>query len=144
MNKKMGVILASHGFFAKEALNSLEMIQGDFSNARVVSLFPGMSLADFVIKIEEKIEELDTTNGLLIICDIFGGTPSNAAAMILIKYQRKDYYAFAGFNLGILLELSNFREKAPEYVMEKMNELMSYSWKQIETPKPIIEKAEGL
>ncbi|EOY2806605.1 PTS sugar transporter subunit IIA [Enterococcus faecium] len=144
MNKKMGVILASHGFFAKEALNSLEMIQGDFSNARVVSLFPGMSLADFVIKIEKKIEELDTTNGLLIICDIFGGTPSNAAAMILMKYQRKDYYAFAGFNLGILLELSNFREKAPEYVMEKMNELMSYSWKQIETPKPIIEKAEGL
>ncbi|HFD0790414.1 TPA: PTS sugar transporter subunit IIA [Enterococcus faecium] len=144
MNKKMGVILASHGFFAKEALNSLEMIQGDFSNARVVSLFPGMSLADFVIKIEEKIEELDTTNGLLIICDIFGGTPSNAAVMILMKYQRKDYYAFAGFNLGILLELSNFREKAPEYVMEKMNELMSYSWKQIETPKPIIEKAEGL
>ena len=144
MNKKMGVILASHGFFAKEALNSLEMIQGDFSNARVVSLFPGMSLADFVIKIEEKIEELDTTNGLLIICDIFGGTPSNAAAMILMKYQRKDYYAFAGFKLGILLELSNFREKAPEYVMEKMNELMSYSWKQIETPKPIIEKAEGL
>ncbi|EME3440430.1 PTS mannose/fructose/sorbose family IIA subunit [Enterococcus faecium] len=144
MNKKMGVILASHGFFAKEALNSLEMIQGDFSNARVVSLFPGMSLADFVIKIEEKIEELDTTNGLLIICDIFGGTPSNAAAMILMKYQRKDYYAFAGFNLGILLELSNFREEAPEYVMEKMNELMSYSWKQIETSKLIIEKAEGL
>ncbi|EPI13991.1 MULTISPECIES: PTS sugar transporter subunit IIA [Enterococcus] len=144
MNKKMGVILASHGFFAKEALNSLEMIQGDFSNARVVSLFPGMSLADFVIKIEEKIEELDTTTGLLIICDIFGGTPSNAAAMILMKYQRKDYYAFAGFNLGILLELSNFREEAPEYVMEKMNELMSYSWKQIETSKPIIEKAEGL
>ncbi|EOS8041861.1 PTS mannose/fructose/sorbose family IIA subunit [Enterococcus faecium] len=144
MNKKMGVILASHGFFAKEALNSLEMIQGDFSNARVVSLFPGMSLADFVIKIEEKIEELDTTNGLLIICDIFGGTPSNAAAMILMKYQRKDYYAFAGFNLGILLELSNFREEAPEYVMEKMNELMSYSWKQIETSKLIIEKTEGL
>lgn len=135
MNKEVAIILASHGEFAKEALKSLEMIAGDMQNIATLSLFPGTSLADFVETIELEYEKLDTTNGLIIICDIFGGTPSNAATTVLLKHSDENIVVYAGLNLGVLLELSSSRNREFADIKQTLSEFQGAFWKELSSQK---------
>ena len=93
-----------------------------------------MDLQDLVKDMERKIDELETENGLIVICDIYGGTPSNAAAMTLLQKQREDFIAYSGLNLGILLELAHARTSI-EQVKEIIDTTANLIWKQIEVQK---------
>lgn len=135
MENKVGVILASHGDFAKEARNSLEMIMGGQENIETVSLHPGEDLENMVKKMEACTERLDIKEGLVIICDIFGGTPSNAAATLLLKNKTENIAAFAGLNLPILLEIVASRIEGFKAVLEKIEEVSSDTWIELKNNK---------
>lgn len=57
--------------------------------------------------IEHNLAQLDSRNGLLIITDIYGGTPSNIAQQIANKYQAD---LISGLNLPMIIRLLNYRE----------------------------------
>ena len=100
---KVAILLASHGEFAKAALESAEMIIGKQENFGIFSLSLNDNLDSAVKKMETVYQSLDTTRGTLVLTDIYGGTPNNVATTLL---QKKDpVQIFSGLNLPLLLEI---------------------------------------
>lgn len=131
MNRETGLILVSHGNFAEEALLSLEMIVGEQNNTKAISFHPGENLEDLVLKIEGAYQEIDKTNGVIVICDLYGGSPCNAATTLLLKNPNQSLAVFSGLNLGVLVEVSTFRQSNFEEVVGKINGAAEFSWKEI-------------
>ncbi|GAA0202087.1 PTS sugar transporter subunit IIA [Selenomonas dianae] len=98
-----GIIVGTHGIFAEEILKSCEMICGEQKNVQSVTLVPGEGLDDVVKKYEAAIAELDCTDGLLFLNDLFGGSPYNAACRLVAENEA--YGIVTGVNLPMLIEM---------------------------------------
>ncbi|HLS52511.1 MAG TPA: PTS sugar transporter subunit IIA [Tissierellaceae bacterium] len=103
----IGVLLVSHGEFCKELLNSAEMIIGKQKNVVSLSLKEGESIENLFAKVDREIERLDNGKGVIILTDLFGGSPSNVAAL---KLGEKNIESLTGVNLPMLIEVLNSRE----------------------------------
>lgn len=99
------LLLMSHGNLAKEMVQSAEMIVGKIDNIEAVSLLPGMPLDEFMGEAEEVIKK--SGEKVIILVDLFGGTPGNVATILKNKY---DVACICGLNLAILLEAVLKRE----------------------------------
>src|ERR1051326_1029871 len=95
----VGVILAAHGPLPKALLDSVGMIMGELPQVSSVSLMPGDSLEGLVERLRSAVNEVNTDQGVLILLDLFGGTPANAAA--LLSQQMPGVQAVSGVNLPI-------------------------------------------
>ena len=101
---EVAIILASHGYFAQEALKSVEMIMGSaVENIGVVSITYGKDYETALQEIETLYNQLDKSNGTVVLTDIYGGTPANIATYLTLT--QKNTLVFSGFNLPVLLEL---------------------------------------
>ncbi|MDO4662959.1 MAG: hypothetical protein Q4B36_07605 [Tissierellia bacterium] len=99
-----GVILASHGKFATESLNVAKMIAGNFDNFIALELKENDSKQEFKKEFIEKFDSLQEKYDFVIcLCDIYGGTPFNIVIESVI--EGKDFIAYAGFNMPMILEL---------------------------------------
>ncbi len=98
-----GIIVGTHGRFAEELVKSCEMICGEQKNVRAVTLVPGEGPDDVVAKYEAAIKELDCTDGVLFLNDLFGGSPYNAACRLVIINE--SYGIVTGVNLPMLIEM---------------------------------------
>lgn len=116
-----GILLGSHGHFAKEALKSAEMIIGEQKNVASFSLEENMDLEMTIKKAQEAYTSLDTTDGVIILTDIVGGTPSNVANVI--QKKNKNTYVLSGFNLPILLQIFLNREQTAEQIVKQVKEM---------------------
>ena len=81
---------------------------------------------------EAKIEKLNTEDGLLILSDIYGGTPSNAAAIILLNHQQENFIAYSGLNLAVLLEIANNRNQSFVKFEDSIKQVLPLIFKKIE------------
>lgn len=118
--KEVAVILMSHGYYAAEALKSAEMIIGEQSNVAAVSVTPQKDLDQVKKETYAVFDTIDTSNGVVVLTDILGGTPSNVAGNFVLT--RDDTLAIAGFNLPMLLELFVDREKTLDEVKATLKE----------------------
>jgi mannose/fructose/sorbose-specific phosphotransferase system IIA component len=98
----VGVVLAAHGPLPRALLESAGMIMGDLPQVTSVSLMPGDSLEGLVDRLQSAINEVNTDHGVLLLLDLFGGTPANAAA--LLTQQMPGVQAVSGVNMPMLLE----------------------------------------
>ena len=98
-----GIIVGTHGRFAEELVKSCEMICGEQSNVRAVTLVPGEGPDDVVAKYEAAIKELKCEDGVLFLNDLFGGSPYNAACRLVISNEA--YGIVTGVNLPMLIEM---------------------------------------
>jgi mannose/fructose/sorbose-specific phosphotransferase system IIA component len=98
----IGIVLAAHGPLPGALLASTSMILGELPQVASVSLMPGDSLEGLVERLQAAVNEVNTGDGTLILLDMFGGTPANAAA--LLTHQANDLRAVTGVNLPMLLE----------------------------------------
>ncbi|MFT8493627.1 MAG: PTS mannose transporter subunit IIAB, partial [Liquorilactobacillus satsumensis] len=97
---EINIVIATHGNFGIELLNSAEMIIGKTDNVYNVSLEPGMSFENFT-SIAQKL--LDSLSGpILTLVDLFGGTPSNVMTFLSRKRSQK---IIAGVNLPMFIDL---------------------------------------
>ncbi|NVY96970.1 PTS sugar transporter subunit IIA [Lactobacillus sp. DCY120] len=103
-----GIILASHGNLAQEALNSAIMIAGPQEQVQTVGLYPGENLETLIAKYQEAQEVLGQEE-LLILTDLDGGTPTNAAAQFALQTPL-NVAVFSGFTLGLILEILTHRQ----------------------------------
>ena len=98
----VGIIIASHGEFAEGILQSATMIVGEQENVAAVVLQPSEGPDDIRKKIEEAAASFDTDE-VLVLADLWGGTPFNQANSIY--EQNKDKWAIvAGLSLPMLIE----------------------------------------
>ncbi|MCI5773953.1 MAG: hypothetical protein MR210_05260 [Erysipelotrichaceae bacterium] len=98
-----GLILVSHGEFAKAALASSEMIAGKQENVIALGLKEDTSLEQMVLDIKDAYQKLKANcENILILCDIYGGTPFNAITRNMLEGMEAK--AFTGLSLPLLID----------------------------------------
>lgn len=123
-NDTMAIILASHGRFAEEALRTTEMVIGKQENVGVLSVTEEKDLQDCLPELEDICKQLDTGRGLMILVDMYGGTPCNAGSSLLLRHQDEiDMELLSGFSLPMLLEVFINRAKSPAELKAYITEL---------------------
>ena len=97
------VLLLSHGNLARELLATSQMIYGEVDGIDCISLLSGMDLAHYEEEILSKVQQ--SPEGILVLVDIFGGTPFITASRIYNQNQGKiDMAVVTGMNLPMVLE----------------------------------------
>jgi PTS system mannose-specific IIA component len=101
----IGVVLATHGRLAEELLRAAEGICGPIENCRAMTLSATSALEDAREVLAGQIEEVEQGQGVLVLTDMFGGTPSNLALTFLDDHVE----VVTGVNLPMLLKLTTAR-----------------------------------
>jgi PTS system mannose-specific IIA component len=100
----IGVVVVTHGQLATELLNAAETIVGDLPRFAAVSIGWHEDTEDARGEIAQAIERVDEGAGVLILTDMFGGTPSNLAMTFLAEGRVE---VITGVNLPMLIKLVN-------------------------------------
>lgn len=98
----VGIILATHGDFAKGILQSGSMIFGDQPNVAACTLQP-MGPEDIKKQMEDAIAQFENQDEVLIMVDLWGGTPFNQANGLIAGHEDK-WAIVAGLNLPMLID----------------------------------------
>lgn len=99
----INILLLSHGKLAEEFLNTAKLIMGEQQGVHALGLGASESIEDFINRIIIEYSKLNNSNEILVLTDLYGGTPTNAAIYgLLNKY--KNIEILTGLNLPILLE----------------------------------------
>ncbi len=99
----VGIILASHGDFAKGILQSGAMIFGEQQNVAACVLEPSEGPDDIKAKMEAAIASFDSQDEILFLVDLWGGTPFNQANS-LFEAHKENWAIVAGMNLPMVIE----------------------------------------
>jgi PTS system mannose-specific IIA component len=102
----IGVVVVTHGQLATELVNSAEMIVGDLPQFAAVSIGWHDDVSDAREDIARAIERVRDDAGVLVLTDMFGGTPSNLG-MTFLETNRVE--VITGVNLPMLLKLASLR-----------------------------------
>jgi len=104
----IGLVVATHGNLGSELLNSAQMIIGPVINARSVSITPDSSMETIRDAIAKAIAEVGKDgHGVIIVTDMFGGTPANVSMTFL---EPKSVEVMTGVNLPMILKFFNSQE----------------------------------
>jgi len=105
----IGIVIASHGQLAAGFKDALEMIMGSQEKMVALALKPEMGPEEYREELKKAAEGLETPDGVLIMADLFGGSPANAATYLL-QMENPPVEVVTGVNLPVLLEITNMRE----------------------------------
>lgn len=105
----VSILIITHGGFGKEIIKSMEMIMGKQDDVYFLGLYPEEDPAVFSEKVREKIIELNKNGEVLVMVDVFGGTPSNASASNMkdLKFE-----CVTGVSLPMLIEVALNRSRS--------------------------------
>jgi mannose PTS system EIIA component len=103
----VGVVVVTHGQLATELLNAAEMIVGDLPRFTAVSIGWHDDVEVAREAIQRAVAKVDTGGGVLLLTDMFGGTPSNLGLTFLDAGRIE---VVTGVNLPMLIKLA----KAPD------------------------------
>jgi len=99
----IGVVVVTHGQLASELVNAAEMIVGDLPQFTAVSIGWHEDVNDARGDITQAIERVRSDGGVLLLTDMFGGTPSNLGMTFLEKDRVE---VITGVNLPMLIKLA--------------------------------------
>jgi PTS system mannose-specific IIA component len=105
----IGVVVVTHGQLATELLNAAEMIVGDLPQFTAVSIGWHDDVNDAREDIAQAIERVRGEEGVLVLTDMFGGTPSNVG-MTFLETDRVE--VITGVNLPMLIKLAGLQKSA--------------------------------
>lgn len=103
----IGALVVTHGHLGQELVAAAEMIVGDISHIRAVSIGWHDDVNDASSDIKKRIAEVDGGGGVLILTDMFGGTPSNIA-FAFHDPGRVD--VVTGVNLPMIIKIASQKE----------------------------------
>ncbi|WP_293730147.1 mannose/fructose/sorbose PTS transporter subunit IIA [uncultured Actinobacillus sp.] len=129
------IIVATHGKFSEEIVNSAAMVFGEDENTHVVTFLPGEGGDDLVAKYNAIIEKLPENEPVLFLVDLFGGSPYNAAARVAANRDNTDIVT--GISLPMLLEVLDAKDSADlEELAETAKEVGVMAVKSFRNPEP--------
>jgi PTS system mannose-specific IIA component len=103
----IGVLIVTHYHLAEELLQTLQLIVGEVKNFHAIGLDPSFSPEEMRTRIEKSLREADEGQGVLVIVDMFGGTPSN----LCLSFLDEGYVeVVTGANLPMLVKLARIEE----------------------------------
>jgi PTS system mannose-specific IIA component len=103
----VGALVVSHGHLAQELVASAEMIAGEISYIQAVSIGWHDDVNDARREIEKRLGEVDKGKGVLILTDMFGGTPSNIAYSF---HEPGKVDIVTGVNLPMIIRIAGQKE----------------------------------
>ena len=107
----IGVVVVTHGQLAAELVNAAEAIVGDLPRFAAVSVGWHDDTEDAREEIRQAIVRLQGDSGVLVLTDMFGGTPTNLG-LSFVEPDRVE--VVTGVNLPMLIKLSSLRPAQPE------------------------------
>lgn len=106
----IGIVLVTHGNLADEFLSAMQHVVGHQSQIQTACIGPNDDMNQRRDDILAKVQEVDTGDGVAVLTDMFGGTPSNLAISIM---DMANIEVIAGINLPMLVKLANLRKDHP-------------------------------
>ena len=103
----IGMVLVTHGRLADELIAALEHVVGPQKNVLSVCIGPDDDMEQRRSDIMKSAVDVDDGNGVVLLTDMFGGTPSNLAISII---DTANVEVIAGVNLPMLVKLASARE----------------------------------
>ena len=104
----IGIVLVTHGNLAREFLSALEHVVGPQQGVATVCIGPDDDMERRRAEILESARSCDTGEGVIVLTDMFGGTPSNLAISIM---EQARIEVLAGVNLPMLVKLASVRNR---------------------------------
>ncbi len=102
----IGIVIVAHGGLAREYLAALEHVVGHQEGIKAVAIGAESERAEKQSEVNAAVNEVDTGDGVIVVTDMFGGTPSNLA---VAACQAKDRLVIYGTNLPLLVQLVKAR-----------------------------------
>lgn len=106
----IGLVIVAHGGLASEFRNALEHVVGRQDHLEVISIGPDDDMKQRRTDILNASRAVETGSGVIILTDMFGGTPSNLAISVIDELPVE---VIAGINLPILVKLAALRKTTP-------------------------------
>jgi len=102
----IGLVLVTHGRLADELRLAMEHVVGAQRNVATVCIGPDDDIEGRRVEIRQSIAQVDTGDGVVLLTDMFGGTPSNLAISMM---SREGLEVISGVNLPMLVKLAKVR-----------------------------------
>lgn len=106
----IGLVIVTHGQLANEFRAALEHVVGPQENLATVAIGPNDDMGQRRADIVSCVQSVDNGDGVVILTDMFGGTPSNLAISIMDETGAE---VVAGVNLPLLVKLASRRGDSP-------------------------------
>ena len=103
----IGMVLVTHGRLAAEFIAALEHVVGPQTNIAAICIGPEDDMEQRRQDILDSIAKVEAGRGVVILTDMFGGTPSNLAISVMEKARIE---VIAGINLPMLIKLASLRQ----------------------------------
>lgn len=100
----VGALVVTHGQLGQELVSAAQAIVGEISYIAAVSIGWNDDVDESKKKIEQAVAEVDQGKGVIILTDMFGGTPSNLSLPLL---KRNELEIVTGVNLPMVIKLAN-------------------------------------
>ena len=104
----IGVVVVSHGRLADEFVAAAEHVLGPQDQMRAVAIGPYDNMEERRADIIDAVRGVDRGDGVVILTDMFGGTPSNLAISVINQVKIE---VIAGVNLPMLIKLAEVRDR---------------------------------
>ena len=105
----IGIVVVTHGRLAEEFIHATEHVVGPQKNMRAVCIGPEDDMEQRRQDILAAVAAVETGKGVIVLTDMFGGTPSNLAISIMDQARVE---VIAGVNLPMLIKLASVRGKS--------------------------------
>lgn len=131
----IGLMIITHGNLALELRSAMEHMIGDQNDIEIFSITPEDDIDIQKNNIEKKLKELNQGKGVIILTDVFGGTPSNLALNFLDPGVVE---IMSGVNLPMLIKICQLRDKN---ILEVIQEGKNAAQKYISIASEILSKS---
>ena len=102
----IGIVIVTHGRLAAEFIAALEHVVGPQRDIAAICIGPDDDMEQRRQDILQSVRAVDTGDGVVLLTDMFGGTPSNLAISVM---DRPKIEVIAGINLPMLIKLASLR-----------------------------------
>lgn len=133
----IGLVIVAHGTLAQSLLDATEHVVGRLQNAHAVSIEATDDLHARQAEINGLVAKANTGDGVVLITDMFGGTPSNLA---LGAISDSDVEVICGANLPLLVKLAKMRDQP---LAQAVNASLEAGHKYIDSAANILDPARG-
>lgn len=131
----IGIVVISHGRLATELLRAAEMIVGKIENSVAVDIDPKMGIDEIHGAVDGAIRTVDMGKGVIVLTDMFGGTPSNIGCSYL---GAGEVEVLTGINLPMMVKLPMARQTMP--LGDLARHLQDYGQRNIMIPGEMLKK----
>ena len=134
----IGMVLVTHGRLAEELIAALEHVVGTQPNIISICIGPDDDMEQRRQEILESASKADEGDGVVLLTDMFGGTPSNLAISVM---DNANVEIIAGVNLPMLIKLASVRKT--KTLTEAIESAQEAGRKYINIASKLLSQEEG-